>query len=307
MTIDIRCYNVTGGCSTDDYNLQRGHLAKFHIELNGKKCDSYKVKWYFCDGEESTKSEPLHIFHLTDTIIPCEANVWVKAVVTCYFPNTFHKTHKSYSVTKELVIIPRLKGDIQYINPPTDKNTKCIDLSADPIMEAPEKAEPFIEEKCKDKNIYLPTSEIMCTNVSSLKNICSYGVYSVSYTPTLIYSKIPDDKTTLDFYRYNYPNKHGKYPPFEKEITFCPINITLSKTTYQVNEEIKLKLINISPHLMPETSTIHWNVDHKTFVEYGRKTSLKYKFKDIGTFYVNIRIEIIDCPPIYIHQQVTVS
>ena len=40
MSINIKAYDVTGGWSLDDYDLQNGHLVKFSVESKGIKLDT---------------------------------------------------------------------------------------------------------------------------------------------------------------------------------------------------------------------------------------------------------------------------
>lgn len=321
MSIHIKGYDTTGNWSLDDYSLQKGHLAQFHVETKNINCKINKIKWKFCDGEESHEEKPLHMFCQLNSFVPCEGTVWIKVKVTFKCSHKCNHCKKTFKVKKEIVIIPRLLGTIRIEDPITSENDQHLDIYAKPLMEGPEKPTPFVKNIGEitflpeielfhtiidGEDFYLPISELFCTPVEGTNNITTYGPYKFKTMPGIRFVDIPTDLKTFDFYKYNYPIKHGKYPPIEVTHNICPSDISLFKTQYPVDNDIILKLNNVSPQMLPEQTVIDWKIGSDKYVTYGKVTELPYKFTEVKTYHITVVMMIPNCPRILKFFEVTV-
>jgi hypothetical protein len=300
MTVQIQGFDITGNWSITRYSIQKGDIVKFWIEHN--QCKIQKIRWKFCDGLVSKELDPSHIFRQLDSITACEGDVWVSAKITFQCDKKCDRCNKVIRVKKRLLIIPRLRGDIQATTPVTTENMHSINLVANPLMEAPQVSTPFM--KNPDTQIFIPESEIKCTDVIGT-NITKYGVHTLGTTCTIIYKKIPFNMKSIEYFKDNYPNNYGRFQPIMKKYMVYPINVSLSTLDYNVNTDVVLKLNNVSKYMLPDTALIQWNIDGNITVKYGSIT-LPYHFSQTGMYHVQVQILIPYCDAVIFDQDINV-
>lgn len=182
-------------------------------------------------------------------------------------------------IKKSILIYPKIDCRI-FINKhlPIHNNTKELVLDAH-VLCAEVVSEKISQES--QENFSILMEKISNTYIKN------YGKHILSAQPFL--------KTEI-----NSIYKNGRYPPITKDIYILPENLSLR--IHKKDKRVKMSINNLSQDMFK--GEIIWYIDNKQIKTYEKK--LCYFFTNRGKYCVKIWINIPECPPITLFENIEI-
>lgn len=298
--------DITGNWSIDKYSLQKGHTAKFSINI--KENDIKKIHWKFGDGKESNKYCVTHIFTKTEQNmdLPAEGYVTIKCKV-------INNNDEVFKTKKTILIVPQLNGIIRYVsNDQINESTCKITILAEVLCEELILGNPFNGNPsyacggaCVDM---CPRYEILVGPIKGA-TISKYGVHTLTAQP-MTHSNTNDNDTCISLYKNNYLGEKAKYPQLITKVNIVPKE---SEIKIIVNGDKKFKreifIEGLANSFMSNDMRIKWKIYNKQNKEYfiitTKHNHLKYNFDKPGKYKIEAIILILNCPSVHTNAKIT--